>query len=169
MIHSIPRWLLSVLVMLPIGCMTRGIARGELESEARPVGPVVFSWHSEGTGSTSGTMVAKLPGGQAFEGSYVEPSKEPEGFGMLPADIPLGWEFDAAFNRLPCEYGPMDDEFMGRCTGHLLAALQAGDGTWLWCDLVLKNPIAGPAGGGSGQCRLSNGEEIRGVELRRTG
>ena len=172
MIHPTFRWLLPLVVVLPMGCATQGIARGELESatgpHGHPLGPVAFSWHSDGTRPTSGTMVAKLPTGQTFEGLFVEPRDEPEGFGTLPADVPLGWEFDAAFNGRPCADSPMDDEFMGRCTGHLLAALQADDGTWLWCDLVLKRPIAGPAGGGTGRCQLSNGEQIGDVELHRS-
>ena len=169
------RWLLSVLVMLPMGCAIQGIARGQLESGpgpghavTQPLGPVVFSWHSDGTRPTSGTMVAKLPTGETFEGWYVEPRDEPEGFGTLPADAPPGPEIDAAFSRRPCEDSPMDDEFMGQCTGHLLAELQADDGTRLWCDLLLKSPIAGPAGGGAGRCQLSNGEQIGDVELYRS-
>jgi hypothetical protein len=169
MTHPTLRWLLPVLVMLPMGCATQGIARGELESAAaRPQGPVVFSWRSDGTRPTSGTMLARLPTGKTFEGPYVEPGRESEGFGTLPADIPLGPDFDAAFNLRPCADGPMDDEFMGRCTGHLLAALQADDGTRLWCNLTLKRPTAGPAGGGTGRCQLSNGEQIDDVELYRT-
>jgi hypothetical protein len=61
---------------------------------------------------------------------------------------------------------PTTTAFITQYSGKVLAHLRAPSGEKMRCQFVLKRPEAGLDGGGTGDCQLSTGEDIFGVELK---
>jgi hypothetical protein len=151
------------------GCLSEGIGSGELETPVattnppQPVGPVAFTWHSDGQISTRGTIGAILPDGRSFEGRYWELLSQQQVYD--PADVSR-----QVGPTTPPPVGSLSPYFAGgnevtHYSGRLLATLRSPDGSWMVCWFNLTEPRSGPAAGAKGNCELSGGGEIEHASL----
>ncbi|NLE89121.1 MAG: hypothetical protein GX607_22280 [Myxococcales bacterium] len=154
------------LVSGVMGCATQGSGSGELESGgtvggARGEAPVRFSWHSQGASVTRGDISATVPGRGPFQGTYMQVTSDIEESDVEPYfadDWYDGWdEWDG--------WGPGGDAFVTTYSGKVIAVLRSEQGERMRCRFDLAEPDRGPAGGGMGECQLSDGAKIEDVVL----
>ena len=154
------------LVLGGLGCSTKGTGSGELESAAtvggvRGEAPVRFSWHSQGASVTEGDISAAVPGRGQFQGRYMQVTSETEESEVEPYfayDWYDGWdEWDG--------WGPGGEGFVTTYSGKVVAVLRSEQGERMRCRFDLAEPDRGPAGGGMGECQLSDGAKIEDVVL----
>lgn len=118
---------------------------------------VAFFWESDDSG-VSGTMTTTLPDGEVFAGPFYEVSSEtsPETLGGLHETwYGPQWRSDEAWPQ-----HPSPQEFLTYYTGRVVAVLSGEDGTNMRCHFTLDDGARGMAGGGHGECQLSNGQAI---------
>jgi hypothetical protein len=147
---------LAAMACLCVACTTSGTGGGELVSPSGQQRPVTFTWTSNDGGIT-GTMTAQLPDG-TYQGRFFQITQETrlETLGPLWERWPYGW------SDWPYGIGmaPYPDSFMTHYSGKVVATLQSGD-KYMRCRFQLIQPSRGMAGGGEGECQLSQGGTIR--------
>ena len=123
------------------------------------MGMVTMYWKSEPGDPTRGTMVGMLPDGTWYAGRYFEVVATTATYGYPWVGWGPYWEDWGA-------YGGGWPQLVQIYTGHVIAELRAEDPSKaLQCRFVVARPVDGPAGGGVGECRLSDGRMIRDVVL----
>jgi hypothetical protein len=149
------------------GCSTTGEVVGQLQEPDAKQEPVVLVWHASPDSPLMGKISGTLPNHLHYTGKYFEVVQ------TAPVDIyePLwdGWSpYWPAWP--PSGYTANDaldaQGFMRVYTGKVVANLRSDDNTQkLRCRFTLESPRRGLAGGGQGDCQLSNGEKISNAKL----
>lgn len=143
------------VMLLGTGCVSEGIAVGEAESAGRDAGRTTLSWESDLLDRTSGDIAGRMPDGTEYTGRYHQTVFSPNS-GVETVD----WDGN------PSQYDSRADADV--YSREVIARLKSEDGRKeLRCSFTLTDPKAGPAGGGSGMCAVSDGERIDGVVLKR--
>lgn len=124
---------------------------------------VVFRWRRSDPLAPSGEIEAELPDGEAFSGRFHEVTVTTQvadisdfyatWYGAPWADS--RWFWGDTWPRL----GSVE-EFIINYTGKVVATLTSRGGIKMRCRFRLDEPDRRMAGGGSGECQLSNGERI---------
>lgn len=143
-------------------CTTTGMGGGELITQSQRREPVQFSWTSE-DGGISGTMLATLPG-STYQGRFFQITQQTRREILTP--LWVGW--NNGWNDWPYWGGPYPGgfdttQFVTHYSGKVLANLSGTDGQRMRCRFVLMSPSRGMAGGGQGECQLSNGSTVDAV------
>lgn len=160
----------SLAALAVAGCTTTGIGTGQ--SANGGVG-ATFTWTE--SGSTRGTMVARLTNGQVFQGPMFQITQESRvmdygplwsGWGPYSPWGRYGRYPWGGWNSYPWGYGwngwgpwGPNDQTITQYTGQVLANL-AGPGGYMRCHFTLMRPSSGMAGGGVGHCQLPSGTII---------
>ena len=149
--HSTVKLGLPLLVALAAGCTTMGTGFGSTASGKNPVN---FSWKS--SDSVSGSMNATLSDGKSFTGQFFQITSDTTVDNLGP--LWTGW----GGRRWGGEWGFWDagQDFVTHYSGKVVANLSSPDGEHMRCRFQLIHPSDGMAGGGAGQCQLSEGNTI---------
>lgn len=149
-----------------VACSTQGAGVGELKTASgvaeRTGGPVRFSWHSDGSSVTRGTMTASVPGRGEFQGKYMQITSRSDMIDTRSYFQGLwypGWGVWDGWGATP------GDQFIINYTGKVVTVLRSAQGESLRCRFHLAEPAEGPAGGGVGECEFSNGDRVSNVVL----
>ncbi len=147
----LPATLLAASLALA-GCQTAGSGTGSVSGSRKPVG---FTWQS--TDSISGNITASFGTGRVFKGTYFQITSETRVDRLDPLWDGWGrpsrrgsWRYWAAESR---------SEMIKTYSGQVLANLHSDDGEHMRCNFTLISPSRGMAGGGVGQCQLSESED----------
>lgn len=164
-----PKYVILTVLLVGAGCSSQGVGTGEVESPggvaAERGSAVSFSWHSDGPSVTRGVIAAVVPGRGTFRGKYMQITSETdvEGVGPYFEDgWHSGWDtWDG--------WGPEwdDDDFVTNYSGRVIAVLRSETGEPMRCRFQLAEPDRGPAGGGMGECEVSDEEKITDVVLEK--
>jgi hypothetical protein len=149
-----------------VGCSTTGEMVGQLQEPNAKQEPVVLVWQSSVDTPLTGKISGTLPNNVHYAGKYFEVVQ------TAPVDIyqPL-WDGWAPYWSAWPPPGYADDSldaqgFMRVYTGKVVANLHSDDSNQsLRCRFTLESPRRGLAGGGNGDCQLSNGEKISHAKL----
>lgn len=151
----------SLLAIAAAACTTSGFGTGQ--SAAGNVS-ATFNWTA--TGSTRGTMLARLSNGQAFQGPFFQITQESRvmDYGPLWRGWGPDWRWHRPWDRWGWGWGGWgpwgpSNETITHYSGQVLANLQ-GSGGFMRCRFALMRPSSGMAGGGAGQCQLPTGAVI---------
>lgn len=150
----------SVGVTLLLGaCSTTmtGMGGGDVMQSGKSKEPVLFSWSSDND-ALSGTMVATLPN-LTYKGPFFEITSETRDDSLAPlwTGWSSGWYDWPYWSVQPYAVS----EFVTRYSGKVVANLSAPDGSRMRCRLHLVHPERGMAGGGQGECQISDGTTIQ--------
>jgi hypothetical protein len=150
---------------LGVACSSEGTGSGELKptspAPAEKAGPVHFSWKSDGSSVTRGTMSAKVENTGVFQGKYMQITSEADAsdtnayFSDTWYPGWRGWD----------GWGSGGPEFVTNYSGRVIAVLRSDKGESMRCRFQLAEPSSGPAGGGIGECELSDGNKVNDVVL----
>lgn len=142
---------ISMFFLLVAGCTTMGTGYG---TTAAGTNPVHFHWTS--SDGVSGTMYATLADGSVYAGTYfqITDNTTVDTLGPLWDGWGPGWGF-----------GGWDDwdtgsDFVTHYSGRVVANLADHEGKHIRCKFQLVHPSNGMAGGGQGDCQLSDGKTI---------
>jgi hypothetical protein len=146
-------------------CSSQGSGSGELKpaSGVAPAESIRFSWHSDGDSVTKGTMTTTVPGKGRFTGKYMQITSQSDVAGAGPYFYDTwhpGWDgWDG--------WGDPEgvDAFVTNYSGKVISVLRSDAGESMRCRFRLAEPASGPAGGGTGECELSDGDKINNVVL----
>jgi hypothetical protein len=149
------------------GCTTTGEVVGQLQEPNAKQEPVVLRWKSAVDNPLSGSISGTLPNDVHYTGKYFEVVQ------TTPVDIyaPLWDGWSPYWSAWPAPgYEGLDEldaqGFMKVYTGKVVANLKSDDASQkLRCRFTLDSPRSGLAGGGTGDCQLSNGERISHAKL----
>jgi hypothetical protein len=149
------------------GCSTTGEVVGQLQEPNAKQEPVTLVWKSAVDNPLSGTISGTLPNDVHYTGKYFEVVQ------TTPVDIyaPLWDGWTPYWSAWPPpgsgDLEGMDAQgFMKVYTGKVVANLRSDDNSQnLRCRFTLEAPRRGLAGGGNGDCQLSNGEKISNAKL----
>jgi len=99
-------------------------------------------------------MTASLPGGEAFQGKYLQLTRQVQDSELAPM-----WEgWDNGWTSWPYGNGTAaDNDFTTVYTGRVVATLKNAVERRLRCRFTLSKPSSGMAGGGQGQCQSKTG------------
>lgn len=154
--------LLPGVALLLSACATTGMGGGELTTQGERKEPVQFSWKST-DGGISGTMLATLPG-SSYQGRFFQITQQTEREVLAP--LWIGWNNgwgDWPYWGGAYPSGFDSTQFVTHYSGKVLANLSDPGGQRMRCRFVLMSPSSGMAGGGQGECQLSNGSTINAV------
>src|SRR5688572_1210442 len=146
-------------------CSTKGTGSGELQptsaAPAEKKGPVRFSWKSDAGSVTRGSMSAKVEGEGVFQGKYMQITSVADAtdsntyFSETWYPGWGGWD----------GWGASGPDFVTNYSGRVIAVLRSDQGESMRCRFHLAEPASGPAGGGMGECEMSNGSKVNDVIL----
>jgi hypothetical protein len=161
---------------------SRGVIEGNLTHAHPPAAPpaqpadvspvpahehVQLTWDSS-NGGLSGQIQTSLPDGEAFTGTYHELTSMADrgsGFcGSWYGDWHGGWygaPWGGPGGAWPY-YGSCD-EYTTYYSGQVVAMLESDRGTKMRCRFILVEGGMGMAGGGWGECQVSNGDRITAI------
>jgi hypothetical protein len=141
-------------------CQTAGTGSGNVRGTQKPV---AFTWQS--TDSVSGDITATFGSGRVFKGTYFQITHDTRVDHLDP--LWDGW--GRSHRRSSWRYWGADPgpEFVKTYSGRVLANLHANDGEHMRCRFTLISPSRGMAGGGEGQCQLSESEKEINAEFPR--
>jgi hypothetical protein len=155
--------------LLSAGCATTGFGVGELEANRSPTtGPLraaEFRWHSAAPEAATGRIEVALPDGRRFDGDY---TREGTALGFAVVDLGDGTPGCEPVTCVEVPKGsdaPYSRASLRLPSSHVDAHLRDRMGTEMTCAFVLDHPMAGLAGGGNGQCSLSDGERVERANL----
>lgn len=134
-----------------------GMGGGDVMQPGKSKEPVLFSWSSDND-ALSGTMIATLPN-LTYKGPFFEITSETRDDSLAP--LWTGWNagwYDWPYWSVQ-PYGV--SEFVTRYSGKVVANLSAPNGSRMRCRLHLAHPARGMAGGGQGECQISDGTTIQ--------
>jgi hypothetical protein len=156
-------------VFATFGCKHEGVGSGLLEKPPpgasaggeKTEGLVEFVWRS-GADPSQGQIEATTPDGRKFIGTFIQPRSQVWSDAYDPYwDV---WTSSAWGVPVPW-YAGSQDAFLTAYSGKALAHLTSSDGTRMRCLFLLRDPAAGMAGGGEGDCQLSTHERVFGARL----
>jgi hypothetical protein len=144
-------------------CSTTGTAVGELKEPAGKEEAVTLTWKSDAVAPDRGKISGVLPNGTHYAGRYFEVVHTASTDTYAPAWE--GWSPYWSEWRAPWYPEPLEaydwPAFVRIYTGKVIANLTSDDhATRLRCRFNINDPRAGLVHGGTGDCQLSNGEEI---------
>lgn len=147
-------------------CSTTGTAVGKLDEPAGKKEAVTLVWKSDASDPDRGKISGTLPDGTHYSGKYFEVIKTAEADVYGPAwegwrPYWSGW----AYRGYTGPIAELDwPAFVEIYTGRVIANLSSDDQqTRLRCRFSIDSPRAGLVGGGTGDCQLSDGQEIEHV------
>jgi hypothetical protein len=132
--------------------------------------PVEMTWSADS--ASAGRLAATLgPGGEVFEGTYVQVTSSTEvervepilrGWGPVWRDYPWGagydpWYWGPGPPYTPGYVGAHYGGFVREYSGRVVATLFGSAGHTMRCRFTLSEPLDGVAGGGVGECQTSDG------------
>ncbi len=158
---------------LSLACATTGTAVGELhpanQTANQPPVPVTFVWKADADLPQRGSIEGNLPDGKHYSGRYFEVAEnvpeqvyEPAWSGSEP--YWPDWPVTSPKRADKANWDTFAATYMGRVIATLSPST---DGPVIRCRFNLNAPSAGLARGGSGECRLSDGETIQNVVVSR--
>ncbi len=120
------------------------------------------TWKSDGGSTTNGSMQADVPGHGLFSGYYMQINTEEDaelaGKSFAGAWYP-GW---SAWDGWNVQGGP---SLMSTYKGKIITVMRSEMGEHMRCRFRLDSIYAGPDGGGTGECQLSNQQILTDVKL----
>lgn len=153
----------SLGLALAAGCTpTTGTVSGDLETPGtKQSEAITMVWHSDGSAGVRGTIETTLPGGETFSGPYLQVTQETQG--TETGGMWVGW--DEGWGDWGPGWGEMGPEetFATVYSGRVIANLKGSGGDRMRCRFLLADPATGMAGGGQGECQLTNGQVISAV------
>lgn len=158
----------ELLAVALCACTHAGSGSGELQKPAaqgtgaeQPEGTVDFQWQS-GSDPSEGSIVAKLPDGRTFEGTFLQLTSTT----LEPSYMPYynTWAGPRWGMIGPWYAGPQE-QFVTHYSGKLMAHLSSADGTRMRCEFIARTPESGLAGGAEGDCQLSTQESVFGAVI----
>ncbi len=154
----------SMALMALSACQHSGGGQGTLESAATAAGsqaegPVTFVWHS-GVDPSQGEIEATLPDGTEFHGNFLQVTSAAN----VDTYGPYYTTWTDPMWGSPWYAGPADG-FVTEYSGHAVAHLTADSGTRMRCNFTLRDPASGMAGGGEGDCQLSDNKSVFDAKL----
>lgn len=155
------------LVLVTTTSCTKGTAVGEVQSPAtQQEEPVTLHWKSDVDNPAEGKISGTMPDGTHYSGQYFEVVDTLTDAAYAPAWE--GWDpywpdWDVVWVNAPPP--PWDyPTFVEIYSGRVIANLVSDDGTErMRCRFSLNVPDEGMAGGGTGDCQDSEGDEITDV------
>lgn len=140
--------------------VTTGTGGGVLVGSGTPDQPVMFSWNSTDDG-ISGSMTASISGA-SFQGRFFQITQRTRSELLLP----LWTRWHPGWYDWPYWGGAMSmpyhaTQFITRYSGKVVATLESADKQYLRCRFHLVDPVRGMAGGGEGECQLSDGRSVK--------
>lgn len=133
-------------------CTTTGAGYGNVRNGADT--RVKFAW--QGEDGVSGQMTASISDGRSLAGRYFQITHDTRLDGLGP--LWSGWGPES--RGWPYWYTQPDPKFVQHYRDSVLANLSAADGQLMWCNLRLRQPSSGIAGGGQGVCQLPDGGTV---------
>ncbi len=156
---------------LALACATTGTATGELHdtSAAQKPTSVTFIWKADAETPERGSIQGNLPDGKHYAGRYYEVAEN------VPEQVYANaWGGSEPYwpdwpVTSPKRADKMNwDTFAATYTGRVIATLSPNaDGPTIRCRFNLNAPSAGLARGGTGECKLSDGQTIENVVVSR--
>ena len=168
---------LATLVLLSLsllGCTTTtttttGTGYGQLTGLGAKAAPVTFNWTSA-DGGMSGLITAVLPD-VSYQGQFFQITEQTRSEMLSP----LWTHWSRGWNDWPYWAGPMappyppqpmyplypTTQFITRYSGQVVATLAASGDPRMRCRFDLVVPMRGMAGGGDGECQLTDGRVVR--------
>ena len=141
-------------------CTTMGTGTGEVAGAQQE--PVTFMWKST-DGGMSGTMTASMPDA-AYQGRFFQITQQTRGEVLAPlwTHWHRGWR-DWPYWSGPLPPGYSTTQFITHYSGKVVATLESPGKQRMRCRFHLVAPASGMAGGGEGECQLSDGRRVRAV------
>lgn len=146
------------------GCTTMGTGQGDVSRNHQPGASVHFTWKSTDAGQ-QGTMTATLQHA-IYQGRFFQITRQTQREMLTP--LWSGW--NDGWDDWPYWGGPLADgaspggydttQFVTYYSGKVVANLAGPNGRRMRCRFLLYSPSAGMAGGGEGECQLSDGRTI---------
>jgi hypothetical protein len=148
------------LVSVVPACTTIGTGSGEVTGAQQE--SVTFMWKST-DGGMSGAMTASLPQ-ETFQGRFFQITQQTRGEVLAPlwTHWRRGW-YDWPYWSGPWPPGYSTTQFITHYSGKVVATLESPSGQRMRCRFHLVAPASGMAGGGEGECQLSDGRRVRAV------
>lgn len=153
--------------LLSSACTSTGTGTGQLVTPAGKRDAVTFRWRSDAGDWHHGTISVTLPTGEHYTGTYRQVSHSaPVG---LYTSMWTGWDPFWPDWPPPWYRGTVVGGWEGWVRvyeGRVVARLEASaPARAMRCRFTLDDPDRGLAGGGDGDCKLSDGSAIRDAEL----
>src|SRR3954470_283730 len=150
----------AVALSMLSACQTAGTGSGNVRGTQKPV---AFTWQS--TDSVSGNITATFGSGRVFTGTYFQITNDTRVEHLGP--LWDGW--GRPYRRGAWRYWAADPgpQFVKTYSGRVLANLHSEDGEHMRCRFTLISPSRGMAGGGEGQCQLSESDKEINAEFPR--
>ncbi len=148
------------LVLVMTACTSTGIGGGQISGAGAPEQAVAFNWKST-DGGMSGSMTAALPG-LTFQGRFFQVTQTTRSEVLTPlwTHWRHGW-YDWPYWVGPSPFAYPTVQFITHYSGKVVATLEAQDKQRMRCRFHLVEPVRGMAGGGEGECQLSDGRVVR--------
>lgn len=165
----------AVFVALAASCTYEGGGKGVLMGPAASAtaggerkGAATFKWTFRGQG-TEGDISARLPDGRTYRGTFLQMTAETR--------YDTAWPYWRAWQSSWWgPWGPGGYGYYGPSTQHattylgkVVAHLEGSDGSLMRCRFLLRRPMRGIRGGGTGECQISTQEQVLAVDLERAG
>jgi hypothetical protein len=155
-----------VIATATTACQHSGGGAGTLEAPAaqgggsQAKGTVAFTWHSKADPS-KGSIQATMPNGKQFSGTYLQVTSRAtaDDYGAY-----YGVWRDPGWGS-PWYNGPSAG-FVTMYSGQAVAHLKADNGTRMRCKFALREPESGLAGGGDGDCQLTDNRTVFDARLK---
>jgi hypothetical protein len=139
------------------GCAFSGAIAGRVEGRGVQPQPVTFSYQANRFGP-GGTMNVELPSGEYFTGRYVEVTPDTSAASFGPGGV--GW---GPWHPGWGDWGGGRDfeSFVQAYSGSAVATLFGDRKNTMRCRFRLTDQADGMAGGGTGECQITNGDTVR--------
>jgi hypothetical protein len=152
---ALGRWL--VVAGLLSGCTYSGAIAGRVEGRGMQPQPITMNYTTERFGA-GGTISTELPSGEYFTGRYLQITSDTEANDLGPGWIGWGpWAPGWSDWGGDVDYAT----FIQKYSGRVIATLFGDRKNTMRCRFQLANPEEGMAGGGVGECQVTNGETIQ--------
>lgn len=133
---------------LATGCAT-GLGTGEMELAGLPLEPVSFEYQAKSP--DSGQLSAVTDDGERFQGNFEELGGPTARERLAPAiEANRDWTGYVVEVEPATPGGPAD----------VVASLKGDRGHFMQCRVELDDAVRGLAGGGHGECLVSDGHDI---------
>lgn len=150
-----------------VGCTSTGTATGNLVTPSGERNVVKFNWRSDAGDWHHGKISVALPNGEHYSGTYRQVSQ------IVPVDayasMWVGWRPFWPDWPTPWYRGTVAPDWRGWTRvyeGRVVARLESGNPERaMRCRFELDDIANGLAGGGHGDCRLSDGSSIENAEI----
>ena len=158
------RLLAALLVSIGVisACTTTGTGGGQMSGPDAGEAPVAFQWVSKDGGIT-GNMTATLPGA-IYTGRFFQITQQTRSESLEPlwAHWHNGW-YDWPYWGGPMTTPYPITRFVTHYSGKVVATLDTEGKPRMRCRFHLADPARGMAGGGEGECQLTDGRVVQAV------